>query len=54
MSFNIDLVRTFLQIDGQIKLDGTCFNYDKNGGVEFTGYKDGRHTRIVMDKNQLS
>lgn len=45
----IDLIRAFMQVDGQINLNGTCFNYDSQGGVEFTG----SGLKIVMDKNQV-
>ncbi|MED4083906.1 hypothetical protein P4637_03390 [Halalkalibacterium halodurans] len=49
----IDLVKAFIQFEGNISINGTCYNFDKNGGIEFSGYT-GSHTRkITMDKYQV-
>lgn len=52
----IDLVRAIMQLEGNVKIVGTCFNYDKNGGVEFSGYSklpDSKPLKITMDKHQV-
>lgn len=57
IEWKIDLVRTFMQFEGNITLNDVCYNYDRNGGVQFHGHsEDGDKTKseyIAMDKNQV-
>ena len=53
----IDLVRAFMQIEGNVEIKGICYNYNLEGGVSFLTYvevnKKMQHIDIVMDKNQV-
>lgn len=54
----IDLVRSIMQVEGDVHLIGTCYNYNRDGGIEFTGYKNvcddnNKSISIVMDKYQV-
>lgn len=58
---NIDLASAFIQTDGNVKIKDICFNYDRDGGVRFSGYKKyeedrcgiKKHIDIVMGKHQV-
>ncbi|WP_342505647.1 hypothetical protein [Sporosarcina sp. FSL K6-2383] len=52
----IDLVRSFMQVEGNLKLDMTWM--EKDGSVKFTGSRnygpdDESRIRITMDKHQV-
>lgn len=53
----VELIRAFMQIEGDLNITGTCFNYDRKGGVEFSGYikVGGEPYRItlIMGKREL-
>lgn len=53
----IDLVKAFMQLEGNINIGSTCYNYDRNGGIEFAGYikieGEAKSRKIVMDKQQV-
>lgn len=53
---NIELVKAFMQVEGEIKINAITTNYNLKGGVNFTGYKEvngeSKPIEIVMDKNQ--
>lgn len=56
----IDLVKSFMQFEGNLEIKGTCYNYDKKGGLCFSGIsktkKDEgiiRPVKITMDKYQI-
>jgi len=54
---NINLVSGFMEVEGKLKIYGTCGNYDLNGGVEFDAHLDDAelydNMKIVLDKNQV-
>lgn len=47
----IDLVKAFMQVEGGLYINGTCYNYDRDGGVEFS--TSNLNYKIVMDKQQV-
>lgn len=52
----IDLIKAFIQFNGNVRLTHTTYNYDGEGGVKFSGcYMDGstKPIHIVMDKYQV-
>jgi hypothetical protein len=51
----IDLVKAFMQVEGEVVITSTCNNYDLNGGVLFTGNKEynNEQIKITMDKNRV-
>lgn len=55
--FNIDLLSSFIEVEGQVKINGVCFNYDSEGGVQFSGYRkvgrDYERAEIAMNKLQV-
>jgi len=54
---NINLVNAFMQVEGNIEFFATCTNYERKGGVKFSGCRitDGerKHIEVTMDKNQV-
>jgi len=51
IEYKVDLIRTFMQVEGEIKLNGTTYN--KDGSVEFTGYENNKVVKFAMDKSQV-
>lgn len=49
----LDLVRCFMEIEGDLRLVSTI--YKKDGGVEYSGYKnfdrENKHIKITIDKS---
>lgn len=54
---NIDLVKAFIQVEGNLDINSVCTNYDHNGGIKFSGYskedEEIKQLEIVMNKNQV-
>ena len=40
IDIKIDLIRTFLQVEGNMKIDLITHNYDYNDGILFTGHAE--------------
>lgn len=53
MNSKIDLIKSFIQLESGIDLNHTTFNYDKNGGIEFSGYDDNGLVKFTLDKYQI-
>ena len=53
LEYKIDLIKAFIQVEGEIKLNSTCYNYDSNDGIQFSGYKNDRLVNYTMDKTQI-
>jgi hypothetical protein len=52
----IDFIKALMQFNGNICITHTTHNYDRNRGIEFSGYSmDGSNSpiRVTMDKNQV-
>jgi len=54
---NINLVKSFMEVEGRLTTLGTCGNYDLDGGIEFTAHLDASeefmNISIVLDKYQV-
>lgn len=55
MDNKIDLVRAFMQFEGNLRLNMICTNYNLQGGVQFSGHnnKTKKRIEIVISKEQL-
>jgi len=55
MDRNIQLIKAIMQIEGEIYLNFTVYNYDGNGGVKFTGYNEYEDIEkcITMNKSKV-
>lgn len=57
MNRNINLVGSFMEVEGNLKIYGTCGNYDHKGGISFDAHLDSAelydNMKIVLDKNQV-
>ena len=52
----IDLIKAFMQFNGNLRLDHTTYNYNGDGGVMFSGHHmddSNRPISVVMDMHQL-
>lgn len=57
-NWNIDLIKSILQIEGRFTINDISENNDANGGITFSGIKKSScgievKINIVMDKNKL-